>query len=441
MKDLDIPRDILLPVICGFLSITTFTVNEKEFNYTIISRRESKRAGVRYHRRGSDLEGFTDNLYETEQIVTYPEKQSFHILSYCMVRGSLPLLWSQNPSLTYTPSIKINTNFLLQVRTVKKHLNMLRDKYGKVEFINLLSMKKEENSLLMMFEEVAREINKDREENIIDVFCLEFEEMFEKRKTDKKIEKIKNCFKDFTLTHLVVPSEFVFSEYNSLDYNNQVVAKTIQEKVYRFNCLDCIDRTNYTQYCFSKEIMLIITKHFIKKVNHKTTNCDSSPEEDVGTLNRNFEEKFKSIWIKNGDQLALSYCGTSSLTSTLIKKEKPNKCSQFLMKLTRFYLSNFKDGYNQDCLDYSLGLINSKNTIVNQHCNTRLIYFVIANIITIVFIYRLITSITFPQDYEDNLRKKILRFLFLTCVSYLSISFFKTNYKEKLIDKPSREFE
>ncbi|KAM4735920.1 phosphatidylinositol-3-phosphatase SAC1-B isoform 2-T2 [Anableps anableps] len=59
------------PVIHGFITITSSSINGKVFEWIIISRRSCFRAGVRYYVRGIDSEGHAANFVETEQIVQY----------------------------------------------------------------------------------------------------------------------------------------------------------------------------------------------------------------------------------------------------------------------------------------------------------------------------------------------------------------------------------
>ena len=54
----------------------------------------------RYLRRGVNEEGSVANEVETEQIVTkeVPEGQKIPMTSVVQMRGSIPLFWSQKPS-------------------------------------------------------------------------------------------------------------------------------------------------------------------------------------------------------------------------------------------------------------------------------------------------------------------------------------------------------
>ena len=74
------------------LLTTSFPLEDRDFYLmTLISRRSRFRAGTRYKKRGLDENGRCANYVETEQIFTYGS----HTVSFVLVRGSVPLFWSQ----------------------------------------------------------------------------------------------------------------------------------------------------------------------------------------------------------------------------------------------------------------------------------------------------------------------------------------------------------
>ncbi|CAF1012387.1 unnamed protein product, partial [Didymodactylos carnosus] len=69
----------------------------------LISRRNRFRSGVRMHCRGVDSDGNVANYVETEQILNVDD----HIMSFVMIRGSIPVFWSQQ-GIKYRPPPKID---------------------------------------------------------------------------------------------------------------------------------------------------------------------------------------------------------------------------------------------------------------------------------------------------------------------------------------------
>lgn len=57
----------------------------------LISRRSHLRGGTRFNARGVDDQGNAANFVETEQIVV----TSNVVLSYVIIRGSIPIFWEQ----------------------------------------------------------------------------------------------------------------------------------------------------------------------------------------------------------------------------------------------------------------------------------------------------------------------------------------------------------
>ena len=55
-------------------------------------------AGTRYKRRGVDGEGHVANYVETEMLI----QCGIHVVSYVLVRGSVPIYWTQ-PGYKYRP--------------------------------------------------------------------------------------------------------------------------------------------------------------------------------------------------------------------------------------------------------------------------------------------------------------------------------------------------
>ena len=107
-KSLAVPEaeGIVFPVINGFVSIKSIECYEKEFKFILISRKDNRRAGVRYIVRGSDHNGYTANFVETEQILNFVEDGCQNIISYLIIRGSIPLFWNQIRTLAYNPIVK-----------------------------------------------------------------------------------------------------------------------------------------------------------------------------------------------------------------------------------------------------------------------------------------------------------------------------------------------
>lgn len=82
--------ECVLQVIQGCVQLRKCKLEEKNFEFILISRRSCRRCGLRYQMRGVDDEGDVANFVETEQIVLYEKEQNSrpHLISFVQIRGS-----------------------------------------------------------------------------------------------------------------------------------------------------------------------------------------------------------------------------------------------------------------------------------------------------------------------------------------------------------------
>jgi len=140
-------RRFVVPMIHGYVSIKGCTINSRLFVLVVISKRSAHRAGVRYFMRGVDAEGHVANYIETEQIVMYQG----HKASFVQTRGSVPLYWSQRPTLKYKPTPIIDSD-VDQGLGVQRHFDEQIVYYGQQVIINLLDQKGSEKRLSEAFQ-------------------------------------------------------------------------------------------------------------------------------------------------------------------------------------------------------------------------------------------------------------------------------------------------
>lgn len=114
--------NFVIPMIRGLVEIHPCTINNKKFHFGVISRQSCRRAGTRYNMRGSDPDGNVANFVETEQFVICMFFWYFPtflddglIASFVIIRGSIPLIWTQYANLKYTPEMKFLNDKTKQV--------------------------------------------------------------------------------------------------------------------------------------------------------------------------------------------------------------------------------------------------------------------------------------------------------------------------------------
>ena len=68
------------------------------------------------------------------------------------------------------------------------------------------------------------------------------------------------------------------------------------------------------------------------------------------------EQRFRNAWTDNADRCSLLYTGTPALKTDFTRTGKRTKLGAIndgWNSITRYFINNFKDGYNCDCLDLS----------------------------------------------------------------------------------------
>jgi len=99
----------VLPITHGSYCQRSFSFFGKEVTIMLIARRSRHYAGTRYLKRGISVHGKVANDCETEQIVQVDTGLSAQYCSHVQMRGSIPVYWSQETSVTMPkPPININ---------------------------------------------------------------------------------------------------------------------------------------------------------------------------------------------------------------------------------------------------------------------------------------------------------------------------------------------
>jgi phosphatidylinositol 4-phosphatase len=114
----------------------------KKFDFALISKKDVRRPGRRFIVRGIDKEGNVANFVETEHIITvHDQSDTMKVATYIQTRGSIPALWSQKPTMKWSPSVKIHPNNDESLSLAKKHVDEIKQIYGEQVFINLIDKK------------------------------------------------------------------------------------------------------------------------------------------------------------------------------------------------------------------------------------------------------------------------------------------------------------
>ena len=339
LKDLISLSDWVVSAVCGYVGSCNLSVCQINLNLILISRRSIHKAGTRYNTRGIDDDGNVGNYVETEQIAVFNDK----VYSYVQLRGSSPIFFEQNEILGKT---NICRSVEMTNCAFEKHFDKIFLDYNKILCINLLNKKSSEKSITETYEKLIFMSNKKYENRLLYEF-LDYKKAIKESYSlvDNFLSKVEKIF--------------------TISYFNSFEAQQKQKNVIRTNCLDSLDRTNLIQtrigwlalrnmlsiFNLSEEYKKLFQQNFL---NPESVNL--------------FRDRFKTLWIENGDVISIQYSGTNS-TSSFVAKKGSNGLLGILntakIATQRFYEGTVKDEMKQKCINILLQV--EKQKILNNN--------------------------------------------------------------------------
>jgi hypothetical protein len=305
-----------------------------DFLLTLISRRSSKRAGLRYLRRGIDDEGSTANSVETEQILSSPTWNTSRdkIFSYTQFRGSIPLFFSQSPY-SLKPQVSTWGTFETNARAFKRHFTELSSRYGDIYCASLVDKHGTEAKIGESYETHAKTLNEngglDGKGKQLGFEWFDFHNVCRGMHFEN-VSRLMDTLEPFaTATGWTIISD------------DQITHK--QSGVLRTNCMDCLDRTNVVQSACARtalEAQLSAGSYTIDLQTDPSTSW------------------FNTLWADNGDNISRQYAGTAALKGDFTRTRKrqiTGALTDFGLTLTRYYNNIVNDYFTQALIDYLLG--------------------------------------------------------------------------------------
>lgn len=117
----------------------------------------------------------------------------------------------------------------------------------------------------------------------------------------------------------VIEPEIMGEEYRMFIQSRESNKTYYQGGVFRTNCLDCLDRTNFAQANISK----LVLKHIFKLLDKKQLEKDPNVKIfDLETQRKHLYASLKRMWDENGDKLSNQYAGTNSNISGVLEEGK-----------------------------------------------------------------------------------------------------------------------
>lgn len=393
-------KNFALPLIHGFISINQCMINNYNFTWALISRRSIYRAGTRLFRRGLDKDGNVANFVETEQIVEYQADRS----SFVQIRGSIPLYWIQFPDLRYKPSPRLTeTDAEEHKAACSRHLENTTLLYGRQILINLVDHKGAEGNLGRAFEEMVHTIGLSS----IRYEAFDFHAECRHMRWDR-------------LSILIDRLSFEQDEMGFFLLMRDGSLISLQDGVFRTNCIDCLDRTNVVQSMLARRALTTV----LKRLTILRSN-ENIEEHNI------FEQLFKSVWADNADLVSIQYSGTGALKTDYTRTGKRTQLGLVkdgINSLTRYYKNNFTDGFRQDALDLFHGLADLRSPLSVER-GWRYITFPSVLLIAVAMF---VTCAVIPPEYSTE----SLLFLLFWGAMIAATSTTILRYGQEFVDKP-----
>lgn len=285
--------------------------SERKCLITLISRRSTKRAGLRYLRRGINEDGFTANMVETEQTLSSTTWDS-KTHSFLQIRGSIPLFFTQSAySLKPVPVIQhsADTNY----NACKRHIERLLHNYGALQIVNLVEKSGIEEPMGTQYQKNIERLNEELDGST----KISFEWFdFHHACRGMKFENV---------SRLLIKLKGTLEQLGSttLTDGGELVQK--QAGVLRTNCMDCLDRTNVCQSSFAKHML---------DTQLKEDGIDMSAQMDQETT------WFNTLWADNGDAVSKQYASTAAMKGDYTRTRKRDyrgALNDLGLSLARFY--------------------------------------------------------------------------------------------------------
>lgn len=222
---------------------------------------------------------------------------------------------------------------------------------GKIVLVNLIDRKKEGTDQRLIGELFHKSFKDSGYNNRLDFTWFDFHEECKKMKYENiskllKTSSASSGLQKFGFTNITLKNDFSFDKIDQDSFN----VESLQDGLFRTNCMDCLDRTNVVQS--------VIARQILHKILYKFGYEGVPTEEVFQEFQSDFEKKYKEVWADNGDFLSISYTGTQAMKGDFTRIGKKTKKGTLIdgkLACTRYYMNAFCDGYNQDCHDLFLG--------------------------------------------------------------------------------------
>ncbi|KAJ2878255.1 hypothetical protein FB639_003446 [Coemansia asiatica] len=310
--------------------------NDDSFQVCVLSRRNWRRIGMRYERRGANADGFVANSVDTEQILTVETSgNEKHFVSFVQTRGSMPFYWKQAASGLHPVPVVLKSDSE-NAHVCGIHLKREIGRLGRQVLINLVEHKGREAAVGSMFANIVGQCVADE---IVDAQMVRYIPWdFHQETRGMRYENLNGLL------------EQLKREIAQMGYYWRAGEQTFtrQSGVFRVNCMDCLDRTNVVQSTIAR---FVLNEQLIRLGVH------IAPEQGLAAY-AGLEKTLNHLWANNGDYISRQYAGTSAMKGDFTRTGKRNftgVMSDASYSLARLWISTFRDYFSQSVLDFTMG--------------------------------------------------------------------------------------
>ncbi|KAJ2876636.1 hypothetical protein GGH93_000632 [Coemansia aciculifera] len=306
------------------------------FQVCVLSRRNRRRIGMRYERRGANEQGHVANFVETEQILSVAASgQQAHYASFVQTRGSIPFFWKQPPAGLHPAPVVLKSDDE-NAAVCAAHLQREIGRSGRQVLINLVEHKGREAVLGSKYASLVGQCVADE---LVDACMIRYIPWDFHHET-----------RGMHYERLELLLEQLQREISNMGYHwrvgEQVLTK--QSGVFRVNCMDCLDRTNVVQSAIARSVL---NEQLVRLGVHV------APERGLAAY-QGLEAMLNSLWANNGDYISRQYAGTMAMKGDFTRTGKRNfsgMMNDASYSLARLWISTFRDYFSQSVLDFILG--------------------------------------------------------------------------------------
>jgi SacI homology domain/Inositol phosphatase len=314
--------------------LSEMTDSSQAFLLTLISRRSTKRSGLRYLRRGIDDEGNCANTVETEQILSAPHwDHGQPIRSFVQIRASIPLFFSQSPY-SFKPLPTLHQPQSANDSAFKRHFADLQTKHGDVQISLLVDKRGNEVAIGNAYEDTYKRLSESAQIDGVKFDWFDFHAECRGMKfenVERLVQKLKGELDTYGETVVL---------------NGDI--KDSQKGIVRANCMDCLDRTNVVESALGRYVLQ-------KGLSAEGFAIDLLADQSTTWFN--------TLWADNGDAISRQYAGTAALKGDFTRTRKRNMQGamfDFSLTLTRYYNNMVNDYFSQAVIDVLLGNLSWK---------------------------------------------------------------------------------